>query len=221
MNDERSVTAVFDLDGTITSNDTYLSFLLTYLKHNPVRLIYCWSLPFVVVTFKLGFKDNTWVKKRFLSAIVGGVSRENIEQFVSHFLNITLEQKIKKRALQEIQQHKQLGHSLILATASFDFYSKKLGEQLGFDTVICTESLWDKNDRLIGDIDGHNCYGIYKLEKVSQYIKDNMSTTYSMLYTDHHSDLPLMEWVDEGIAINPTNKMRALAVANDFEIRDW
>ncbi len=221
MNDEPSVTAVFDLDGTITSNDTYLSFLLTYLKKNPGRLIYCWSLPFVVVTFKLGFKNNTWVKKRFLNAIMGGISRDDIKQFVNHFLKMTLEQKVKKKALQEIQRHKDLGHNLILATASFDFYSKELGEKLGFDTVICTKSRWDKNDRLIGDIDGNNCYGIYKLEKVSHYIKDNMAKTYSMLYTDHHSDLPLMEWVDEGIAINPTKKMREIAIANNFEIREW
>jgi len=221
MNDERSVTAIFDLDGTITSNDTYLSFLFTYLKHNPVRLVYCWSLPFVVVTFKLGFKNNTWLKKKFLGAIVGGVFRDDIDQFVNHFLNITLEDQIKKSALQEIQQHKQLGNNLLLATASFDFYAIKLGEKLGFDTIICTKSRWDDNDRLMGDIDGNNCYGKHKFENVSRYIQENLSNTHTILYTDHHSDLPLMEWVDEGIAINPTSKMRELAIENDFEIKDW
>lgn len=221
MNNERRVTAVFDLDGTITRNDTYLSFLLTYLKHNPSRIVYCWSLPFVVVSFKLGFKDNTWVKKRFLNAVVGRASRIKIEQFVSHFLKKTLKQKVKKNALQEIQLHKQLGHNLILATASFDFYAIKLGEQLGFDTVICTKSCWDKDNRLMGDIDGDNCYSRYKLEKVSTYLKDNVKNTYAILYTDHHSDLPLMDWVDEGIAVNPTKKMREIAILHKFEIRDW
>jgi len=221
MNGERSVTAVFDLDGTITRNDTYLSFLFAYLKDHPGRLVHCWSLPFFVVIFKLGIKDNTWLKKKFLGTVMGGVSRDSLARFVNNFIDITLEQQIKERALQEIQQHKSSGHNLLLATASFDFYSIKLGEKLGFDAIICTKSKWDNDDRLIGDIDGDNCYGKYKLENVSRYIKQNLNDTRTILYTDHHSDLPLMEWVDEGIAVNPTSKMRALAIENDFEIKNW
>lgn len=221
MSNAPHVTAVFDLDGTITCNDTYLSFLLTYLKFNPHRLVYCWSLPFVVAIFKLGFKDNTWVKKKFLSAVLGGKSQCDLEKFAGYFIKMILEQKVKKNAIKEIQLHKKLNHKLILATASFDFYVCKLGEQLGFDAVICTHSLWDKDNKLIGDIDGYNCYGKYKLEKVSQYLKESRDKTHIILYTDHHSDQPLMDWVDEAIAINPTNKMRDIAILHKFEIRDW
>ncbi len=52
----------------------------------------------------------------------------------------------------------------------------------------------------------NNCYGINKLEAVSLYLKDRVNDSHTMLYTDHHSDLPLMAWVDEAIAINLTKK---------------
>jgi len=221
MNNPSHILVIFDLDGTITCNDTYVSFLLTFLKNNPYRLFHCWSLPFVFVYFKLGIRDNTWLKKKFLGAIAGGTTNIKIKVFVKQFIKMIVEQKLRKKALQEIESHKALGHLLILATASFDFYVEDIGNQLGFDAIICTHSVWDNNNQLQGDISGENCYGISKFHKVIQYCKKNRSIGYTIAYTDHHSDLPLMDWVDEAIAVNPTKKLREFAKQKGYEIRTW
>ena len=38
-------------------------------------------------------------------------------------------------------------------------------------------------------------------------------TLHVRFFSDHHSDAPMFEWADEGFAINPTPKLRALAAA--------
>ena len=70
-----------------------------------------------------------------------------MNSFVTHFINTVVEPKIKQNALKEIQSHKDSGHSLILATASFDFYAEQIGRRLGFNTIICTRSVWDDNNK--------------------------------------------------------------------------
>ncbi len=211
---------VFDLDKTITTNDTYLSFLLAYLSRNPFRLLKCWQLPFAVILYKLKVKDNTWLKKRFLGAIVGGASRSDVNSFANRFVEKTVKHKLRGYALQEIEAHRNSGRMLILATASFDFYVEDLGQQLGFDVILCTNSVWD-DDRLLGDISGENCYGVSKLHRVRQYLRENQNANYTLMYSDHHSDLPLMDWVDEAIAVNPTARLRELAEQNGYEIKIW
>jgi HAD superfamily hydrolase (TIGR01490 family) len=219
MNRQRTA-VVFDLDKTITSNDTYLDFLLTFLKYNPSRLLNCWSLPFAYIYFKSGMRDNSWLKKKFLGAVAGGSTSNDIKAFVKYFNKVVVGHKVRKAALHEIQQHKNSGHILILATASFDFYVKDLGSELGFDAVICTHSVWI-NNRLQGDISGENCYGVSKLQKVTRNLEQYKDVSHTIMYSDHHSDFPLMDWVDKAIAVNPTNRLRELAEQNGYEIKIW
>ncbi len=221
MKNEPHIAAVFDLDGTITCNDTYLSFLVAFLKHHPYRLAYCWSLPFSIILYKLKFRDNAWLKKKFLGAIAGGTSRNEMNSFISHFINDVVEPKMRQNALNQIEFHKESGHILILATASFDFYVEELGHRLGFDAIICTHATWNENNRLLGDISGKNCYAQYKLQKVIQHIENNDNINYTVAYTDHHSDLPLMEWVNEAIAVNPTSKLRRFSETRGYQIKSW
>lgn len=220
MKNKSQVAVVFDLDNTITCNDTYLFFLLIFLKHNPIRLLRCWSLPLALLSFKMKLKDNTWLKKKFLGAIVCGTTNTKIKAFATQFIKTIVKHKLRKKALQEILLHKESGHILILATASFDFYVEELGSQLGFDAILCTNSVWE-NNQLQPDISGDNCYGISKLNKVTHYLEKNTNISYTIAYSDHHSDLPLMDWADEAIAVNPTNKLRELAMLKGYEIKIW
>lgn len=220
MKNKLQVGVVFDLDNTITCNDTYLFFLLSFLKKNPSRLLRCWSLPLAFICFKLKFRDNTWLKKKFLGVIAGGSTIKKIEVFTTQLNKNIIQHKVRRKALQEIQQHKASGHRLILATASFDFYVEELGRQLGFDTVLCTESVWD-NNHLQAEISGDNCYGLSKLNKVMQHIDNDTEINYCIAYSDHHSDQPLLDWADEAIAVNPTNKLRELATQKKYKVMNW
>jgi HAD superfamily hydrolase (TIGR01490 family) len=213
--------AIFDLDNTITCKDTYLAFLWTLLRNQPARLLRCATLPIAVLLFKIGIKDNSWLKETFLQAIAGGMTRKQLKTCSSSFLDQLIRQGLRPGALAAIKYHKQAKHPIILATASFDFYVQELGQRLGFDQVICTTSCWDKQHKLVGKIVGKNCYGNNKLDRLQQYFGNNRQHLYLVGYTDHHSDQPFLEWVDQAIVINPTEQLRKIALQKKLEIKDW
>lgn len=210
---------IFDLDNTITKKDTYLAFLIFCLKRNPLRLFRCMFLPVAVLMFKLKLKDNSWLKKTFLGAIVGGTDRHKINLIVDEFL-LDIKKQYYEEALNQINHHKEQGDYLVLASASYDFYVEKIGKDLGFDKIICTKSVWE-NDKLLGDINGFNCYGPNKLEQVKSALTDFINSKQTVAYSDHHSDKYLLEWANIGIAINPTIKLRTIAEQSGLEIRTW
>lgn len=218
---ERQTIAIFDLDKTITKKDTYISFLMLLLQMHPIRLLRCGFLPIAIIIYKVGLKDNSWLKVTFLKTIAGGIKKTQLEICTHFFVKKLLIQGIHKKALQKIQEHRQAKHKLVLATASFDFYVEQLGKQLGFDTIICTQSLWDKNNKLTGEIDGNNCYGINKLNRLISSFEKNRSTHLFIGYSDHHSDQPFLAWVDHAVAVNPTKKLQEIALKNNFSIEDW
>jgi phosphoserine phosphatase len=108
-----------------------------------------------------------------------------------------------------------------MVTASFDFYARRLGESLGFDDVIATYSKWDSAGRLTSGIEGNNCYGPAKLERVNAYMDRWEQRPYTVAYTDHHSDASLLASVDQPVVVNPKRTLRDIAVKEGYEIQDW
>jgi len=212
---------IFDLDSTITKKDTYVAFLLSILKAYPLRFFRCGFLPFAILIHKAGIRDNSWLKETFLTTIAGGLSQSQLTACSDQFLEKLKKKGIRSKALQKIQQHHDANHKLILASASFDFYVKKLGHQLGFDAIACTLSSWNKHNKLTGKIDGQNCYGKYKLKRLIEILGNDKNAITTIAYTDHHSDAPLLEWVDKAIAVNPTQKLHRLALKKKYIIADW
>lgn len=213
--------AVFDFDGTITDIDTYIAFLAGFLMRNPTRTMRAAWLPLAVVMHKLSIRDNSWLKEVFLRSIAGGTHRYQLDPWCQQFIHSILKEHIRPGAQEAIKFHRSAGHELVLITASFDFYTTHIAEALGFDHLISTRADWGENDVLTGLIDGRNCYGVDKINRLKSYFNDDRSQLTVVAYSDHHSDIPLLQWADKPIAVNPTKKLRQYAVTSGTEIMDW
>ncbi len=221
MSDRYRVAAIFDLDGTITRQDTYVAFLVAILCNQPLRLLRAVWLPVAVVLYGLKLRDNSWLKQTFLRAIAGGATQEQVNRWVEPFLASLLKAGIRPGAVQAIRRHHEAGHHLVMVTASFDFYAEELGRRLGFNAVICTRSVWDTTGRLKGELDGENCYGRVKLDRLNAHFGDQRDEWYIIGYSDHHSDALLMEWVDQAVVVNPTARLSRMAALYGYEVQDW
>jgi len=218
---KQQIAVIFDLDKTITRFDTYVSFLILVLLQRPHRMIFSLLLPFAVITHKCRLKDNAWLKTIFLRTIVGGANQNQVEKWANQFVAKIISKGISSKALKAIEQHKRLGHKLILASASFDFYVTRLGKQLGFNEIICTASSWNERNQLTGKIKGYNCYGKAKLNRVQEYFGNERNQWYIIGYSDHHSDEPMLEWVDQPIAVNPTVQLNQTSRCRGYDIQKW
>jgi phosphatidylglycerophosphatase C len=219
--DSRRVAAIFDLDGTITRKDTYLDFLLRCFERHPLLAARLPALCCAWAAHATRFKDNSWLKETFLGQIVGGATRSELDGWTEEFAQRVMHRGLRAGALRAIEDHRRAGHRLIMATASFDFYVEKLAEKLGFDEVVCTRAAWTQDGTLTGRIAGCNCYGEEKLRRLQERFAGQRHDWYMHGYTDHHSDIAFLGWVDRPVAVNPTRKMLRLAKQSAFEIVVW
>jgi HAD superfamily hydrolase (TIGR01490 family) len=218
---DKQVIAIFDLDYTITNRDTYIAFLLQFLLSSPSKVVHSSWLPIAFLMHKFGLRDNAWLKTTFLRSIAGGATKREIESCTQRLVGQLIDSRIRPGAKLAIKRHRDAGDTLLMVTASFDFYAEKMASLLGFDDIIATKSEWDSNDRLTGGIDGGNCYGAEKLNRAIRYVERLEQNTYTVAYADHYSDVPLLEWVDRAVAVNPEPRLLGIALDKGFNVQNW
>jgi phosphatidylglycerophosphatase C len=199
--------AIFDLDGTITRRDTYLEFLLRMLMRMPEKWPRVYSLGLAVCRHKAGFKDNTWLKEEFLRVILGGMAQDVLEQHGERFAAAVMRTGVRPEVLQRIESHKSNGDLTIMSTASPDLYVRPLAERLGMDVVHCSRTEWSGADCLTGRLSGGNCHGREKVRRLAALFGKERPLWHVVIYTDHHSDLPLLLWADKAVVVQPTRRM--------------
>ena len=211
---------VFDLDGTITRYDTYVRFLLYVISRKPLKLARLPLLSIDVLRHKLGSQTNSWLKKRFLSALLAGHDQQTINDWALSFSQNVISSGLYSDALACVKQHQESGAELVLLSASLDIYVEPLGEMLGFKNIICTRTTWD-NDVLGGELDGGNCYGETKLKRIHQWLEGRAASNILAAYGDHETDFPLLKIAQRGIVVNPDAKLTVKAKENQLELVNW
>jgi HAD superfamily hydrolase (TIGR01490 family) len=214
--------AIFDLDGTITRTDTFLRFLILAFRRTPARWPRAPLLGIAVLLFAAKQRSNSWLKTFFLRQIIGGRPRQTVDACVRAHVEATLTSHVLDPALAEIDRLKHADVRLVLASASPDVYVEALARRLGFDEVLCTRVGRDDSGAWTGTLDGDNCYGAEKKRRVDAYLADVGATWGDVaFYSDHHSDLPLIEAAATRFAVNPTQKLARVAAEKGVTVLDW
>lgn len=187
--------AIFDFDKTITDRDSIKILWQTYGKNMGVHYyLQGISIGASFIGYKFTGKFNQTKNK--MAKIFDYMTEEDIEEFV----NEVLPKYYYKDALEEIKYLKEERYTLLLVSASYENYMKKVGENLGFDHVIGTrlgrlnELIGDNNRReeKVARIESY-------LEKIEETIDYENSRSYSDSYRD---DRYMMELTAEKYLIN-------------------
>ena len=187
--------AIFDFDKTITDRDSIKILWQTYGK-NMGSKYYLQGISIGASFIGYKFIGNFNPTKNKMAKIFDYMTEEDIEEFV----NEVLPKYYYKDALEEIKYLKEEGYTLLLVSASYENYMKKVGENLGFDHVIGTrlgrlnELIGDNNRReeKVARIESY-------LEKIEETIDYENSRSYSDSYRD---DRYMMELTAEKYLIN-------------------
>jgi phosphatidylglycerophosphatase C len=217
MNENSKKISIFDLDGTLTKSDTYLPYLVGFLKRNPKRWLKASILPFATVMFYLKIHDNQWLKTIFLKVILGGETKDNILAWNKIFLDKLFTEGLREDIVTILKKRQNAGDIILLSTASLDIYVPDIQNWFSINHLICTNTLW-QDDCLTGELDGNNCYGLEKLARVKSYMRKHNISGEVSVYSDHASDWPIMNYADKAYAVYPTKRMRIIALDNNIEI---
>lgn len=216
--------AIYDMDRTVTRRATYTPFLIhCALRRAPWRLL---LLPFVIASmlayvFKL--IDRGRLKEINHYLLLGHKRHPHeLKPLVDSFAETVLASNVRPGARQAIARDKAEGRRIVMATASYRFYSREIAERLGFDDCIGTNSILGLDERVHAKIDGENCYGPAKLRMIEAWLESSgLERGHVRFYSDHASDKPAFEWADEAVAVNPHDRLKRLATERGWRQEDW
>jgi len=199
------VVAAFDVDGTLTTSDCVTPFLrraagrrlwTTLLRH-PLAL-----------AAAAARRDRDRLKELACSALRGIESTE-IEHLGDAFAREVGAGRLRDDTVARLRRHRELGHTVILASASLDPYLVPLGRSLGVDAVVCTVLERGRDGRLTGRLVGANCRGAEKARRVRGWLREHdLADAELWAYGDSSGDDELLALADrplrvDGIRVDP------------------
>jgi HAD superfamily hydrolase (TIGR01490 family) len=210
--------ACFDLDGTITHHDTLFPLVLRFLARRPLRLPRLLGVLPAAARFGVD-RDRAALKQALLRHTLRGTPRAELAAHCAQFVTDTIARGCFAAALATIRRHREAGHTLVLMSASVDFYVPEFGRQLGFDQVISTGVRFD-GEVLEGTLTTPNRRGEEKArcfaELVARYADPD-----SYAYGNASSDLPHLKLARHGVLVNGSSAARRAAARSGVAIVDW
>lgn len=217
--------SIFDLDRTLTRNGTYSPFLLYAARvHCPWRLMFVPVVLAAMIAYKLRLLRRKQLKELMHRLMIGAnIDRQTITHIAERFADRLLETNVYPQARALIDRERAQGRVLILATAAHRFYAAPIAARLGIHHVVATESTW-RGDHLTPRISGSNCHSSDKLAHIIEYLDAagiKRSECRLRFLSDDLSDRTTFEWCDEPIAVNPSLRLRQLAMDRGWSRLDW
>ncbi len=220
----RSRLAVFDVDGTLVRGDAYLHYLVYVWLRRPSRWPRGPALGWGVLLFATGIRGNTWLKEWFLRHVLSGLESAREARLTQAFLHDVVQCRLKGKGLATLRHHLAHGNRVVLLSAGMDIYLRSWGDALGVDDILCSVAERGVNGRITGRLVGANCRGAEKVRRLDEYLADfgdRGESPHITVYSDHHSDLPLLQRADVAVAVDPTPRLRALCRLHGFGIERW
>lgn len=218
--------AIYDMDKTITLQPTWTRFLIAAAKARaPWRLALFPAVGVAGIGYLLKLVDRSGLKQISQRLLLGhALTPAEMERVASGFAEHEAVRGVLQGARARIAQDRAEGYRLVMATASHGYYAAAIGRLLGFDDVIATEAKRDGQGRILSLIEGDNCYGPAKLHRIEAWMAGQgiaRADAHVRAYSDHVSDAPMLDWADEGFAVNAHEPLRRLAAEKGWVAFDW
>ena len=197
--DPPSVVAAFDVDGTLTTGDCVTPFLRRAAGRRLWTTLLRRPLALAASTAR---RDRDGLKELACSALRGIESTE-IEGLGDAFAREVGAGRLRDDTVARLRRHRELGHTVILASASLDPYLVPLGRSLGVDGVVCTVLERGRDGRLTGRLAGANCRGAEKARRVSDWLRENdLAGAELWAYGDSSGDDELLALADHPLRVD-------------------
>lgn len=210
----------FDIDNTIVDGYTqkyFIKFLFQnkYVSLFHLFLIYCWF-----IFYKINLIRDTEGAMVFFLKFLKGFNKQKLDALVDSFFSQFIKPRIFDEIVGIIEHHKKSQDYVVFISTVINPIGEKIAKYFGVQHVICTE-LEAKNNLYTGFVKGGVLDGERKKNKAQQFLNkigDNFNFSKTIFYSDHHSDLPLLYFVDERHVVNPSKKLFLVAKNNNWEI---
>ena len=194
MTNQQKTIAVFDFDGTLTTKDSFFRFLIFISG----RFTF-WRkmIPLFPVFFSFAIKrmSNHDAKEKVLRSFLKNIDVIETAKSADEFAQNVLPAILRKEAINKLNWHLSQDHQVIVISASPELYISSWCLLMNIQQYAGTK-LVTKNNRFTGNIDGRNCHGKEKVNRLKSIVNfDSDLKIYA--YGDTSGDRYLLELADE------------------------
>lgn len=212
--------AIFDLDNTLLAGDSdhaWGEFLCD--KGIVDREVYREANDRFYQLYKEG-SLNIFEFLEFALKPLAAHSTEQLNAWHREFMQEAIEPMMLPAATALLEKHRSAGDHLMIITATNRFVTGPIAERLGVDTLLATEPEM-VDGRYTGRVTDTPCFQDGKVVRLNRWLNENNATLEgSSFYSDSINDLHLLEEVDTPVAVNPDERLGALAKARGWPILD-
>jgi phosphatidylglycerophosphatase C len=195
----RPVVAAFDVDGTLTRSDCVTPFLW---RAAGIQLLLALARQPLALARALIRRDRDRLKEIACSAL-RGIDGAALDRLGAEFGRTFVSRRLRDDTTARLRRHRELGHTVILASASLQPYVTPLGEMLGVDDVVCTRLELGADGRLTGRLLGANCRGAEKARRVKEWLSGaGLADAELWAYGDSPGDAELLAAAEHAVRVD-------------------
>ncbi|MBO0609629.1 HAD family hydrolase [Myceligenerans salitolerans] len=213
----RDTAAFFDLDKTIIATSSSQAFSKPFIAGGLISRADVLRSAYAHFLFLVGNadEDQTERMRAHLSALATGWDVRKVREIVAETVHEHIDPYVYAEAIQLIQDHHDLGHDVVIVSASGSELVEPIAAVLGADHVLATH-MEVVDDHYTGEIDFYN-YGENKASSIRELAaRQGYDLTQCYAYSDSITDAPMLGAVGHAFVVNPDRNLRRLAAESGW-----
>jgi len=213
--------AFFDFDRTLVGVNSGTLWVKSEQRAGRISRWQLLMASMFFLRYHLSLIDMKQAMTRAIST-VRGEPEEVLAQRTLDWYRDEVRQYLLPAALEAVEEHRQLGHPLILLTTSSPYLSRAVVDDLGLDDAGSTVFEVDEDGLFTGEVVEPVCYGVGKIENALRIAsRHGIDVDASYFYTDSYTDLPMLKKVLHPRVVNPDPRLRRYARKQGWRILEW
>ncbi|MCK4577277.1 MAG: HAD-IB family hydrolase [Candidatus Marinimicrobia bacterium] len=185
--------ALFDFDGTITSKDTFIDFII-YIQGYPKYVMGILQNIHYLIAYKAGLYPNDKAKEKVLSYFFKGMKSDKFKELAARYSKEQLPKIIKPSAMEKVKWHLSMNHEVVIVSASMECWLKEWC--VAHNVELISTRLEVRDGIITGKLATKNCHGQEKVNRIKKHYNLGMYE-YIYAYGDSKGDREMLGIADE------------------------
>lgn len=209
QNQKSQALALFDFDGTLYPRDSFTGFIFYVLKKRHIIKRGIKILPWIIAYYLRLYPAHK-MRPKLYSTMFKGCQIQEIQSLAGQYSRILLEQ-LDPALLSQLSRHQQLGHRVILVSATIDLYLQHIATSLGIE-LLCTP-VEIQSGQLTGKYLSADCSCIQKKLRVLNVLNPvNYDTIYA--YGNSAEDLDMLSLAQQPYMVGRDQSLPELSIGH-------
>lgn len=211
--------AIFDLDETLLARDSDILWGEFLVEEGLVKAeAYLQSRQLLTEAYIRGDMVFQNYISHSLSPILH-LSPDEQRALAKEFTQRKLISHVYTEAMAIVERHKKMGDTCLIITAALTYISEHISQHFPIDVHIGSEVHLCPQGGLTLEARGVPSFRDGKVTRLLQWLEGKeYSMAGSHFYSDSSNDIPLLEFVEHPIVVNPDERLRETALAKGWPI---